>query len=201
MESSKILMIHSSSSRSHVIPLQSLANILLDRGHEVTFVSMFPQKKNIKNYREIGIVSDEKEKEFIKQFLDNPGFKAHLNSVMNMPRIIASNGNKTLQAKEVQKLMKEEKFDLVIVGFFFNEYLLGLGDVFKCPTIIFNSFGLVSNVKEMTGNPLGIPAAQHVGFMTGESGFFQRLATFLIYTLEMIITKFTFTKHAKEVYE
>lgn len=201
VKSSKILIVQPSPSRSHVIPLQILANILVNRDHEITFVSSFPLSIKKENYRDVVVPFDDSDKDFMKDFLKNPGNMNAFNSITHMPQLIANSGNNTLQSKEMRKIMAEESFDLVIVGYFFSEFLLGLGDHFKCPTIVVSSFGLVSSMASMTGNPLGIPAAQHIAFIQKENGFFARLATAIIYTLEMGITKFIFTPLSKEVYE
>lgn len=200
-ESSKILVVQPSISQSHVIPCQTLAKLLVERGHEITFVSSFPLSKKVKNYRDVAIEFDDHDKDFMKDFLKNPGGMNAMNAMIHMPKLIAKTGNKTLQSKEMRKIMDEESFDVIIIGYFFSEFLLGLGDHFKCPTIVISPFGLVSSMTLMTGNPLGVPAAQHVAFIQKENGFFQRLATALIYGMEMGISKFIFAKLSKEVYE
>ncbi len=68
--------------------------------------------------------------------------------------MIYNTGNLTLNMPEMKKLMREEKFDLLIVGFFMTEFCLGLGDHFKVPTIVFSPAGLFSTLSNMVGNPL-----------------------------------------------
>lgn len=58
VDSAKILSIHPSPSRSHVIIMQSLLKGLAAKGHEVTLISSFPLSKPMKNYRDIVDKSD-----------------------------------------------------------------------------------------------------------------------------------------------
>ena len=60
-ECSKILYIHPSLSRSHVIPSQVLAKVLAEKGHEVTFISPYSFGKPIKNVCEIKLEVTEDE--------------------------------------------------------------------------------------------------------------------------------------------
>jgi len=52
-ESSKILMVFPSPSRSHLVIGSALMKGLAERGHNVTVVSSFPLEKPMKNYRDI----------------------------------------------------------------------------------------------------------------------------------------------------
>lgn len=53
----KILGIFHTSSRSHFIAGNALMKGLANAGHDVTVMSQFPEKKPIKNYREIDITN------------------------------------------------------------------------------------------------------------------------------------------------
>lgn len=55
VSSSKILVVHTSPSPSHLIVGKALYTELAIRGHDVTVVSCFPLEKPLKNYREIHI--------------------------------------------------------------------------------------------------------------------------------------------------
>lgn len=204
VNSKRILITHPSPSQSHVIPISILAKLLAERGHEITLISSFPVNKDgkIKNFRDIKIEFDDGDKgETIKEMLKNPGATFSLTAIKQMPELIAKSGNSSLQSKEVRRMMKEESFDLVIVGYFFSEFQLGLGDHFKCPTIMVSSFGMMSPLAWMMGNPLGIPAAPHIVLSQKGTSFFERLATLLMYTLEAPITKLLFDTLSRDVYK
>ncbi len=68
----RILIVFPSLSVSHVIPLQTLAKLLAEKDHKVTFVSAFPQTKPIKNYRDIKIPYNEADKAFVTEVAKDP---------------------------------------------------------------------------------------------------------------------------------
>lgn len=141
-DGSRILIYYPTIGISHVLPLQALAKNLAERNHEITFVSPFPLSKPVKNYRDIKLqYNDAATASFISQVTKNPKSISMLEMLSQMPRMLFNFGNQTLQSSEIRKLMREEKFDLVIIGFFFTDFGLGLADHFKCPSIVFNHGG------------------------------------------------------------
>lgn len=56
VDSSKIISFYAQGSRSHYIAFEGLLKELARRGHEVTSVSYFPQKKPLKNFRDIPLI-------------------------------------------------------------------------------------------------------------------------------------------------
>ena len=159
-ECSRILFINPTYSRSHVSPLQILAKLLANPGHEVTFVSPFKLDENLENYRDLQIdVSHENLlnfNEFSKVMSEANAF-----GVMSVGiQTLYSLGNETLQSPMIKKLMETEKFDLVVVGWFTNNFLVGLADHFKCPLIVFTSGNMFSMLHQMVGNPLAPEGAE-----------------------------------------
>lgn len=200
VNTTKILIAHSSPSRSHVITVQALAKALVERGHDVTYITSFPLNKKLENYREIKIEFDEDAMDFVKDSIKKPGAFSGSSSMFKIPKILSKIGNDTLQSQDVQKLMKDENFDLVIVGYFFSEYFLGLGDHFKCPTILISPHGMMSPLALIMGNPLGVPASPHIALLLGND-FFSRLGTLLMYGFDIMLGKLLFESTVKNVYE
>jgi hypothetical protein len=54
-ESSKILVVFPSPSRSQILIMEVLTKELAESGHQVTMVSPFPLKKPVKNYRDVKV--------------------------------------------------------------------------------------------------------------------------------------------------
>jgi hypothetical protein len=184
-----------------VIPLQSLAKALAEKDHEITFVSAFPQSNPIKNYRDIKIPYNEEDKKFVTEIAKDVKGANMLKMLTGLPRMIYNTGNITLNMPEMKKLMNEEQFDLLIVGFFMTEFVLGLGDHFKCPTIVFSPAGVFSTLSNMIGNPIspeGVPhfAKQAVDVTT----FFGRVQNFLVNTIEITVMQNLFKYFGKQVY-
>lgn len=53
--SSKILVVHTTMSQSHIIVGKALYTELAKQGHDVTVISTFPLDKPLKNYRDIHV--------------------------------------------------------------------------------------------------------------------------------------------------
>lgn len=141
-DGSRILIYYPTIGISHVLPLQALAKNLAERNHEITFVSPFPLSKPVKNYRDIKLqYNDAAASSFISQVTKDPKSISMLQMLSQMPKLIFNFGNQTLQSNEIRTLMREEQFDLLINGFFFTDFGLGLADHFKCPSIVFSHGG------------------------------------------------------------
>lgn len=205
-ESSKILIVHTSMSRSHVIPLQEFAKVLAKSGHEITFVSSFPLEKTINNYRDIEVKISENDLKFFDDFTkimgQDPNSVSFLELMSAISKILYGHGNYTLQSNEVHKLLNSgEQYDLVITGYFMSEYLLGFADHFKCPSIVFFSGGYLSSIHKMVGNPLSISGAPHTLLSAAsEMNFIQRLKNFVINGLDLLVFRPIFNYKGRQIY-
>lgn len=198
---SRILIYYPTIGVSHVLPLQALAKSLAERNHEITFVSPFPLSKPVKNYRDIKLeYNDAETASFISEVTKNPKSVSMFQMMSKMPQFIFNFGNSTLQSKEVRTLMRDEQFDLVIVGFFFTDFGLGLADHFKCPSIVFSHAGSFWTLNRMVGNPTSVsavPSSMARGKMTS---FVNRLKTFFMTAMEMLMAEYM-KYRSKQVYE
>lgn len=202
VQSSKILIVFPTLSKSHVIPLQTLAKSLAEKNHEITFVSAFPLGKQVKNYRDIKVPFREQDMDFINEISKSGKSVSPLVMMQYLPSMVYRTGNETLQMKEMRKLMDEEKFDLLIVGYFMTEFVLGLGDHFKCPTIVFSPAGAVSTLYGMVGNPLSPSSAPHfVAQSLNLESFGARLKNFFANAVDLLVVKQVFKYMGKQVYK
>ncbi|KAL7041127.1 hypothetical protein ACKWTF_000661 [Chironomus riparius] len=201
-ECSRILFIHPCISRSTVLPLQVLAKDLAKKGHDVTFVSLYPFDKKVENYRDIKIEPSEEVAKFYEEGGKNVVDKPNPLQMMKMfDKVAFQLGNETLQSKEVRGLMNEQ-FDLVITGYFLNDFLLGLADHFKCPSIVFFSASFVSPINLMVGNPLSPEGAPHIFSQSNElSTLTQRVKNFLMNIIDRVIIKNVAYYKSKKIYE
>jgi glucuronosyltransferase len=147
---SRILVLHPSPSISHVIVARSLVNELARRGHEVTMFSQFPQKSSIKNLRDIKVEVNESLADLTKNFVNNSGnvwetFK-HIPKLM---RICSKAAEAILEHPEFKRLVKEEKFDLVIVGMFTTNFMFGAAGYFDAPQIGIFSAGVFTFINQV----------------------------------------------------
>ncbi|CRK94936.1 CLUMA_CG008427, isoform A [Clunio marinus] len=199
-ECSKILVTYPSISKSHIMPLQSLAVELASRGHDITFFSPYPLNKQVKNIRDIKIPFDEADKEFLNEVTGNPKAANIFNMITKMNSLLFRTSNDTLQMPEMRKLMKEEKFDLLIVGYVMSESMFGLADHFKCPSILFSPASTFSLINQAVGNPLAVSGTPHMMSAVKKMDFVGRLKTFLVTGIELVVTKY-FKYKSKQVYD
>lgn len=188
LESSRILVLYPTLSQSHMLPLQALSVVLAERGHEVTFVSPFPLTKQVKNYRDIKIWFNETLKEELMPNFGKTSIRTMLTSFMSLIPFMNKISDDMLHSKEFQQIMNEEKFDLVIIGYLFNEYLLGVANHFYCPSVLFSTAGPLSIMSQALGNPLAVAGSQHALVRSVEMNFVGRLATFLATGVELSLT-------------
>ncbi|GAB0091279.1 uncharacterized protein DMENIID0001_060990 [Sergentomyia squamirostris] len=90
---------------------------------------------------------------------------------------------------QLQKIMQEETFDLVFIEIFLFDYLVGLGDHFKCPVIGFYSGLIDDKINDLSGNPMSVASVPHslLGNMK-KMDFITKLKTFLQSVIVKIIS-------------
>lgn len=195
-ESSKILCIFPSPSRSHVLVGQALLKGLAQRGHEVTMVSPFKLSKPVKNYRDVTIPVDDFSARASKEFLEKPP-----NLLVTIPQMMAQmmdTANSTINDPKMLAL-KGEKFDLVIVGVFVADYILGFGPHFGAPTVVLWTAGLTKITADFVGNPRAISSVPHLMIAPQENmGFVARLKNLLVSTIENLVV--SYSVHRQQAY-
>lgn len=142
--------------------------------------------------------------EIVQDLLSDSSSGSTLKFMETLPKLIrhaGDSGESALNNPKVKKMMAEESFDLVIVGFFMQNFLLGVADHFKCPSIVLSSGGPMTVTNVLVGNPLAVSGVPNIMLQYKEPmKFFQRVKNFLIYTIEYGITQYT-EMVSKQYYE
>lgn len=84
--------------------------------------------------------------------------------------------------------LKNETFDLLVIGWIMNDYALGLAGHFKCPSVVISPNVNMYTMRKFTGNPSSastIPAV-FVNYATPMT-FFHRLQNVGLYLLEFVL--------------
>jgi glucuronosyltransferase len=200
VEAARILFVHPTVSKSHVLSMQALSVVLAEKGHDVTYVSAYPLNKKIQNYREIHIPNDETHKlDLQKSMIQNPKETGFLKSFSTFINIIFSYGETFLESEQFKKL-KNEKFDLLVVGYFVNDAIIGLGDHFNCPTIMVSPGGILGSLYDVVGNPMDVNGFPHVMINDKNMDFSGRIKTFLFAGIETLFTKY-FKYRSRQLYK
>ncbi|CAG9797601.1 unnamed protein product [Chironomus riparius] len=201
-ESSKVLCIHTSFAKSHVMPMQLLAKELANRGHEITFISPFPLSEKVNNYRDVKIEISDRDaqlfEELSKKFTAGANiFKFAIELMNSLHRV----SNDTLQSSWMREMMATENFDLVLSGYSMSEYQLGLADHFKCPSIVFWSGHVISSLTKMVGNPLSPEAVPNPMMSRKEMSFIGRVKNLLLNGLDLFVIRSYFNYRSKIIYD
>ncbi|XP_001687884.2 UDP-glucosyltransferase 2 [Anopheles gambiae] len=185
-ESAKIVCVFPTASKSHVLGAQALLKELAHRGHEVTMVSAFPLKKPPKNYWDVYIPIEDAFSTIMSDFMQG-GSRNMMKLFPKILRVTHDASNVTLNSPELLRLAREEQFDLALVGFFMNSFVIGVGELFRCPTVLYFS-AAGSGLTNYVGNPVEVAAVPHM--MLGQRNpmtFFDRVANTLINGVEKIM--------------
>lgn len=174
---------------------------------QVTVVSFeSPPKKEIPNYRFIELkmsaesnaawtamtssllASADKQEIFIKRMPD---------MVKNVVQLNAE----TYANPSVERLKREEKFDLVVIGWFFNDIHVGLAAHFNCPAVVVSSTPSFKPLRDYVGNSAA-PAFTPAQMLTFDKQmtFIQRASNFLFAIVETLVLKWATSYHLEPAY-
>lgn len=185
-ESAKILGLFTSPSPSHVIIHMSVAKALIEQGHELTVVTTIPLKDKNPKYKHIILAPDEEvQKTFEKGMAAVSGVKTKstIDKLKHDFRNVALMTNMQYDAirrSEFQNLLKTEKFDLLIHGFFFNDFQMVVGAQLNIPVVISWLVGPIGPINDYAGNPVEKSYVPNMFFATKQPmNFGERIVNFL----------------------
>lgn len=140
----------------------------------------------MKNYRDVKVEIPESFKAMQEDMAKNPNTPMWKRFPMLLDNLLTM-GNSMLNSTEFKKIMAEEKFDLVVIGMFFNNYLLGVGDHFKCPTMMLSSSAPMTYTNLLMGNPLGVSSVRHMFLSTEVKTFKERVLNFVMHGIDYLM--------------
>ncbi|XP_059622866.1 UDP-glucosyltransferase 2-like, partial [Phlebotomus argentipes] len=187
----RILGVFPTPIRSHFIFATGLLKGLAEEGHQVTVFGSFPLEKPIRNYRYIRIDTRVTidERETMEKFHSESSFSLGTLRLLanSVPQTLRA-ANTTLNSREYLEIADRESFDVVFVEKFFNLFLIGLGDHFKCPVILIVASPPTEIINEMSGNPS--TAAFVPNFLLGkvsEMTFLDRILNYSLTVAEKVV--------------
>uniref|UniRef100_U5EZ23 Putative glucosyl/glucuronosyl transferase n=1 Tax=Corethrella appendiculata TaxID=1370023 RepID=U5EZ23_9DIPT len=190
----KIMCLFPSPSRSQLVQAQALLKELASRGHQVTMVSSFPLSTPMKNYRDVYVSFENAHAKFVNELVnDNSGRSNFIKIIPKLTSVLLETSNKTINSREFRKIMEEETFDVVIIGYLLNDFIIGIGAHFKCPTVVWVTQVPSKIINDMIGNPTAIAAVPHIalGHDVKMNKFFNRVKNFLFNAGEMLLTQYS----------
>ncbi|XP_030383488.1 UDP-glucuronosyltransferase 2B15-like [Scaptodrosophila lebanonensis] len=188
-DSANILGVFTSHSPSHLIVHMSVVKTLAEQGHNVTVVSSMQPKVTHKSIKHIVIPLSEDEERLLHAGMSGiakrkPSFWSTIRSMFSSLILLIDKQVEVLEDERFTQLYenKDNKFDVVIVGYFFNTYQVGLGAKFNCPIIMSWSGPPMEMVDGFMGNPRLISSVpnMNVAVKSGKPmNFTQRLMNLL----------------------
>ncbi|KAJ3642461.1 hypothetical protein Zmor_025249 [Zophobas morio] len=178
-DSYKILTLFHIPIKSHHILASKLVKELARKGHEVTFVTPFPEKTPEKNVKEISLEG--------LQALFPPGttctseFKKEDTSLLQKAIFVDQiqyNFTKYLLSHEkIHDLLKtQEHYDAVLLYYYLNDAMLALAHHFKAPVVLFASMPLYVSASFLLSHPSPSSYVPNIlTDFTGRMTFYQRL--------------------------
>ncbi|KAH8352043.1 hypothetical protein KR084_001476 [Drosophila pseudotakahashii] len=161
VQSASILGLFPSLSPSHLIISMSAAKVLAERGHNVTVVTVLEPTISHKN---IHLVQVPMTKEEIKQRSETIGAKQNNKSGNRITSILNMSGQMDSMLRKMADTFKDERvrdlylnkgnhFDLVISGYFMNDYQLGFARKVNAPVIVLAPGPPSQMLNYLIGNP------------------------------------------------
>ncbi|XP_064546673.1 UDP-glucosyltransferase 2-like isoform X1 [Drosophila montana] len=189
VEGANILGVFASHNPSHLIVHMSIMKALAEEGHNVTVVSTSQPKVTHKSIKHIVIPRSATEEKVISDGLttlakEKPSMVTIIKNFFGSLSILIHKQVDVLEDKRFTDLYKnkDNKFDAVVFGLFFNFYQAGLGARFKCPLILSWAGAPMVRINDAVGNPEMIAAVpgMNVAVLPGQAlNFKQRLANFV----------------------
>lgn len=154
-EAARILGLFPSPSKSHLLIHCAIADTLAEAGHEVTVISTVPNLYKKAKYNFIHVQGAMYDNKFANDMVNKPA-PAYVKFYHTMSSAMAM-ANNTLNHPTMQEFLGNHKagdFDVIIMGYFMNDFMLGIAAQFQCPVIMSFMVQPIFPINNMIGNPL-----------------------------------------------
>lgn len=164
-QGANILGLFPSLSPSHLIISMSVAKILAEQGHNVTVVTVLePITITTITHKNINVVTVPMTKEEIKQRSETIGAKQKNTSSNRLISILNMSGQMDSMLRKMADVLKDQRvkelylnkdnhFDLVISGYFMNDYQLGFARKVNAPVVVLAPSPPSQMLNSLIGNP------------------------------------------------
>lgn len=136
-DSYNILVLFPHYGKSHFVLYEDLFKQLAERGHNVTVISYFPQKKPLPNYRDVtlNLLNESTQSGLAFNDLANSRFK-YYGGISILSFYAEKYCDSGFLTKDFQSFLKENnKYDLLLVQIFNSECFMGLAKKFEAPVV------------------------------------------------------------------
>ena len=132
----RILFLAPVATKSHKNAFMPILEALAERGHQVTLVSTFESKKQVKNIREIVVEDSYNDRDFDWLDRGSQGPWAALVGIINDFRSFNTGGYKNIMANDdFHDVLRSKNVDLAIIDATVNDFCYPIIDYLKVPFI------------------------------------------------------------------
>lgn len=157
VESANILGLFTSPSPSHLIVHSAVADALVQQGHQVTVITSVPLKHANPEVNHIVISPSDillrNLNDAIYKMSSKNNFVNHLLSMYQTMKTITNFQYDVILSEQFQSVLNSQEFDLIVIGYFSNDFLLAVAAQAKAPVILVWSGPPGGFVNTYIGNP------------------------------------------------
>lgn len=174
VHSANILAFFTCLSPSHLIIEISMAKVLAENGHNVTVVTTLKPHVTHKNLNIIHLALEKEELKLWKKKIADMANSDNSNTIASMFRMrgqLQFTFDKNVEVMSDPRVIdfyenKDNKFDLVMIGYFLNNFQMGIAQKLKVPVIIASSMFQWEIFNNMLGNPRELSYVPRLDFHT-----------------------------------
>ncbi|CAD7087501.1 unnamed protein product [Hermetia illucens] len=195
-ESARVLGLFPTRAKSHLIIQMEVIKTLIDRGHNVTVVTTLPVAKSNRSFHHVKLPEiSYPEWVFTSMIEERKGLMDELKKTSALMDITINASETSLVDLIKSGFLNEEPFELVVLGYFFNDIFMGVAAHFKSPLVIIDTHKPLLLTNSMIGNPSEIFYVPN-GLLeeTQPLSFFGRVRNALFHILEIAFTKLYIVK-------
>ncbi|XP_017005908.2 UDP-glycosyltransferase UGT5 [Drosophila takahashii] len=203
LQAARILAIFPFPGPSQYINVVPYLKTLAFRGHQVTSINAFPQKKPVGNFRDIPIPEVFENYNDIINELNDPMNLWQENNFIN--KFFVDVTRSVLTNKEVTETLLppgKDHYDLIIVEALRSDAYYGFAAHFNAPIIGISTFGTDWNIDELVGNisPLSVTPLVTAGF-TDRMTFGERVTNFVDTTIAWLNYRLVHMPEQEKLYQ
>ncbi|XP_013104646.2 UDP-glycosyltransferase UGT4 isoform X2 [Stomoxys calcitrans] len=202
LEAKRILSVFPSPSVSHLLIHMAVADTLANDGHDVTVIATIPNRFTKSKVKYLHIEGPMFDHGFANHMINNPShvyvkFAHTVDQVLDM-------ANATMNNRKMLQFLHDNKagdFDLVILGYFMNDFMLGLGAHFQCPIVLSFMVQPIFPTNKVIGNPAeaSYVSSLFAGFKQ-PMDFWQRVINYLSIALEYYVLSPVMDSKVRDMY-
>lgn len=203
VDAARILGFFASPSKSHIIVHCAVADALAQAGHDVTVIASGPNVRKQAKYKYIELATMGDHPLMSTDIVNKrQPFWRRFGSFLSA---INRNANGTHHNPRVQRFLQQHQagdFDLLLFGYFMNDFQLGLAGHFRCPIVVSFMIQPIFAVNKFVGNPSEPAYVPGIfGYLVQPMKFLERVKNMIVAMIEEIVIQTMMDYHESKYYK